>query len=84
MRFGTDISGAIRLNPDDIGDPLTFPPALQNRSKFSCEISQHQLDRLPWNIVHIFMFPMLPNQTNIRLSQLCLSVLAFNALDIMF
>lgn len=51
--------GSERINTNDFRDPLAFPFSLTSRleSSLSTEISQHSLDRLAHDDVHIFTVP---------------------------
>lgn len=46
MKFGTDIQGAQRINPNDFADHLIFPlvTLAAQSCHLSCEIAQHLLD----------------------------------------
>ncbi len=59
MKFCTDIHGPQRINPNDVGAPLTFPlaPPAGRIFYLSCEISQHLLNGSAQNFVQTFMSP---------------------------
>lgn len=56
MKFGADIYGAQRINPND-SDPLIFHLAPPGGRDFHCEISQHVLDRLVQHLAQTLVVP---------------------------
>ncbi len=59
LKFCTDIHGAQRINPNDFGDPLTFPlaPPAGITYHLSCKISQHLFDGLAQILFKHSLFP---------------------------
>lgn len=59
MKFGTDIYGPQRMEPNDFGATLTSPltPPASQSFHFYREISQHLLDGLPQTFLPTFFVP---------------------------